>query len=87
VSENRVLIRISGPDREEVTGGYRKLHNEALCYLYCFHNAVIVIEKLRIIIWAGGKKECLVGSPQRKRSCVRPSYRRQDNVGMENDFR
>jgi len=46
--------------------------------LYFFHNAVIVIEKLRMVIIAGGKKECLVGSPQRKRSFVRPSYRRQD---------
>jgi hypothetical protein len=30
VFENRVLRRIFGPKREEVTGGWRKLHNEEL---------------------------------------------------------
>jgi hypothetical protein len=30
VFENRVLRRISGPERDEVTGGWRKLHNEEL---------------------------------------------------------
>lgn len=46
-----------------------------------------MIEKLRVVIWAGGKKGCLVGSLQRNRSFVRPSHRRQDNVSMKNDFR
>jgi hypothetical protein len=30
VFENRVLRRIFGPKRDEVTGGWRKLHNEEL---------------------------------------------------------
>jgi hypothetical protein len=34
VSENRVLRRIFGPNRDEVTGGWRKLHNEELHNLY-----------------------------------------------------
>jgi hypothetical protein len=34
VSENRVLRRIFGPDRDEVTGGLRKLHNKKLHSLY-----------------------------------------------------
>jgi hypothetical protein len=34
VSENRVLRRIFGPKRDEVTGEWRKLHNEELNYLY-----------------------------------------------------
>jgi hypothetical protein len=34
VFENRVLRRIFGPKRDEVTGGWRKLHNEELCNLY-----------------------------------------------------
>jgi hypothetical protein len=34
VLENRVLRRISGPYRDEVTGGWRKLHNEELHNLY-----------------------------------------------------
>jgi hypothetical protein len=32
--ENRVLRRIFGPKRDEVTGGWRKLHNEELHNLY-----------------------------------------------------
>jgi uncharacterized membrane protein len=34
VFENRVLKRIFGPKRDEVTGGWRKLHNEELRDLY-----------------------------------------------------
>jgi hypothetical protein len=34
VFENRVLRKIFGPKRDEVTGGLRKLHNEELCNLY-----------------------------------------------------
>jgi hypothetical protein len=34
VFENRVLGRIFGPKRDEVTGGWRKLHNEELRDLY-----------------------------------------------------
>jgi hypothetical protein len=34
VCENRVLRRISGPKRDEVTGGWRKMHNEELHNLY-----------------------------------------------------
>jgi hypothetical protein len=34
VFENRVLRRISGPKRDEVTAGWRTLHNEELCDLY-----------------------------------------------------
>jgi hypothetical protein len=35
VFENRVLKRISGLKRNEVMGGWRKLHKEGLCNLYC----------------------------------------------------
>ena len=44
MSENRVLRRIFGPKRDEVTGEYRKLHNEELNDLYCSHNIVRVIK-------------------------------------------
>jgi hypothetical protein len=35
VFENRVLRRIFGPKRDEVIGGWRKLHNDELHNLYC----------------------------------------------------
>jgi len=38
VFENRVLRRIFGPKRDEVTGEWRKLHNEELNGLYCSPN-------------------------------------------------
>jgi hypothetical protein len=35
VFEIRVLKRMFGPKRDEVTGEWRELHNEELCDLYC----------------------------------------------------
>jgi hypothetical protein len=43
VFENRVLRRIFGPKSDEVTGEWRKLHNEELNVLYCSPNIVRVI--------------------------------------------
>jgi len=48
---NRVLRRIFGPKREEVTGGWRKLHTEELHNLYASPNIVRVIKLRRR--WAG----------------------------------
>jgi hypothetical protein len=44
VFENRVLRRIFGPKRDEVTGNWRKIHNEELNDLYCSPNIVRVIK-------------------------------------------
>jgi len=52
VFENMVLRRIFGPRRDEVTGEWRKLHNEELNDLYCSPNIVRVI-KSRRIRWDG----------------------------------
>ena len=49
---NRVLRRIFGPKRDEVTGEWRKLLNEELNYLYCSPNIVRVV-KSRRLRWAG----------------------------------
>jgi len=44
VFENKVLRRIFGRRRDEVTGAWRRLHNEELNYLYCSPNIVRVIK-------------------------------------------
>ena len=51
VFENRVLGTVFGPKRDEVTGEWRKLHNEGLRDLYSLPNIVRVV-KLRRMRWA-----------------------------------
>jgi len=48
VFENRVLRRVFGDKRDEVTGEWRKLHNEELSDLYCSPNIVRVIKWRRL---------------------------------------
>jgi hypothetical protein len=73
VFENRVLRRILGPKRDEVTGEWRKLHNEELRDLYS-SPSIIRMMKSRKMRWAGnvaGMREnmktyrLLVGQPKR----------------------
>jgi hypothetical protein len=52
VLENRVLRRIFGPKRDEVTGGWRKLYNEELRDLYSSPSIIRII-KSRRMRWAG----------------------------------
>ena len=52
VFENRVLRTVFGPKRDEVTGEWRKLHNEELSDLYSLPNIVRVV-KSRRMRWAG----------------------------------
>jgi hypothetical protein len=52
VFENRVLRRVFGPKRDEVTGEWRKLHNEEQNDLYSLPNIVRVV-KSRRMRWAG----------------------------------
>jgi hypothetical protein len=83
VFENKVLRRIFGPKRDEVTGGWRKLHNEELCDLYSSPGIIRII-KSRTMRWAvhvarmGEKKNAyrlLVGKIERTRPLVRPRCR------------
>jgi hypothetical protein len=52
VFENRVLRRIFGPKRDDVTGDWRKLHNEELHNLYSSPDIIRMI-KSRRVRWAG----------------------------------
>jgi hypothetical protein len=52
VFENRVLRRVFGPKRDEVTEEWRKLHNEELSDLYSLPNIMRVV-KSRRMRWAG----------------------------------
>jgi hypothetical protein len=83
VFENRVFRRIFGPKKDEVTGGWRKLHNEELHGLYSSPGIVRVI-KARRMRWAGsvgrmgevrGAYNILFGRPEGRRPLGRPDRR------------
>jgi hypothetical protein len=91
VLENRVLRRIFGPKSDEVTGEWRKLHNEELHILYSSPN-IIRQTKSRIMRWAGhvvrmGEERnvyrVLMGNPEGKRALGRPRRRREDGIRMD----
>jgi hypothetical protein len=52
VFENRVLRRIFGPKRDEVTGEWRRLHNDELYVFYNLQN-ILGVMKPRRLRWAG----------------------------------
>ena len=86
-----MLRRIFGPKRDEITGEWRKLHNEELNVLYCSLN-IVRVTKLRRMRWAGyvarmgegrGVYRVLVGKPDGKRPLGRPRHRWEDNIKMD----
>jgi hypothetical protein len=87
VIENRVLRRIFGPKRVEVTGECRKLHNEELRDLYSSPSTTRIIKlKTR---WAGhvarigeerNANRLLLGNPEGRRPLGRPRRRWMNNI-------
>jgi hypothetical protein len=88
VFENRVLRRIFGRKKAEVTGGWRNLHSGELYNLYSSPD-IIRQMKSRRMSWAGhvacmreGRNvyRVLVGKPEGKRPLVRPRRRWEDGI-------
>ena len=86
-----MLKRIFVQRRDEVTGEWRRLHNEELNDLYSSRSIVRVI-KWRRMIWAGhvasmgeerGVYRVLVGKPEGRRPLGRPRHRWVDNIRMD----
>jgi hypothetical protein len=91
VFENRVPRRIFGAKRDEMTGGWRNLHNKELRDLYSSPSIIRII-KSRRMRWEGhvarmGEKRnvyrLLVEKPEGKRSLGRPRPRWVDNIRMD----
>jgi hypothetical protein len=91
VLENRVLRRIFGPKRDEVTGEWRKLHNEELHDLYSspkynLNNQVAEDEMVGPCSTNEEKNNAyrlLVGKPEGKRPLGRPRLIWLDNIRMD----
>jgi hypothetical protein len=87
VFENRILRRIFGPRRDDVTGERRKLHNVELHTLYSSPNVQADQIKENEVGGTcgthrrGGVYRILVGKPERKRPLARP--RRRWRLGSE----
>jgi hypothetical protein len=89
VFENRVLRRKFGPKRDEVTGKWRRLHNEEFYALYSLPNTFRVIKsRLR---WTGnlarmgqrrGAYRVLVGETEGRKPLGRPRRTSEDNIKM-----
>jgi hypothetical protein len=89
VLENRVLRRIFGARRNEVTWEWRRLHNEELSALYSSNIRVIKAKRMTWI-WhvggEGGRKGAygiLVGKPEERRSLGRCRRRWEDDIKMD----
>jgi hypothetical protein len=91
VFENRVLRRIFEPKRDEVIGGWRKLHNEELYNLYCWPSIIRMI-KSRRTRWTGhiarmrekrNAYRILVGKPEGKRPLGRPRRKWDGNIRVD----
>jgi hypothetical protein len=88
VFENRVQNRTFGPKRDEIIGGWRKLHNDHLHNLYSSLHTIKLIEGRRIrweqhVARMGANRNVcstLVGTPERRWSLGIPRRRWEDNI-------
>jgi len=86
----KVVLNIFGPERDEVTGEWRKLHDGELCDLYCSPNTVRVIKSRRMrgvghVARMGERRgvyRVLVGKTEGKRLLGRPRHRWEDHIKM-----
>jgi hypothetical protein len=89
--EKRVLRIIFGPMRDEVTGGWRKLHNGELHNFYSSESIIRIIKSRRMrgaghVAGTGEKRNAyriLVGKPEGKKLLGRPRLRWVDNIKMD----
>jgi len=90
VFKNRVLRRVFGPKRNEVTGVWRKLPNEKLNDLYSSLDILRAIKSRRMrwaghVVRMGGRRAAcrvLVGKPEGKKPLGRPRHRWENNIKM-----
>jgi hypothetical protein len=87
-----VLRRIFGPKRDEIVGGWRKLHNQELCNLYTSPNVLVIrMIKSRRTKWPRyvadirekrNMYRTLVENPEEKRLLGLPNCRWEDYIRM-----
>ena len=91
VFENKVLRKIFGAKRDEITGEWRKIHNAELHALYSSPNIIRNLKSSRLR-WTGHEAgmehlrnayRVLAGKPESKRPLGRPKHRWQNNIKMD----
>jgi hypothetical protein len=91
VFDNRVLRRIFGSKREEVVGGWRRLHNEELHNIHSLPH-IIRVMKSSNMRWSGlvapmgemrNVHKCPVRKPEGKKPLERPRRKWEDNIEVD----
>jgi hypothetical protein len=91
VFEDRVLRRIFGPNRDEVTGEWRKVHSEKLSFMFCTPPQILLGRSNRRErggrdmwhAWERNVYRLLMGKPEGKRPLGRPRRRWEDGIRMD----